>query len=124
MDTRTGNRRKCILFSIYYSNRGCIKCKDGYYKYQKDRFGYKIPDTPEEKVEEEDGKDIYLTIDSQIQRFAESAVGYINKYMGIEWTMLAVADAKTGAIHATSTHPSFDPNKRNITNDRETNRNN
>ena len=91
-----------------------LKGKDGYYKYQKDRFGYKIPDTPEEKVEEEDGKDIYLTIDSQIQRFAESAVGYINKYMGIEWTMLAVADAKTGAILGYATSPSFDPNIKNI----------
>jgi len=93
-----------------------LKGKDGYYKYQKDRFGYKIPDTPEEKIEAVNGKDIYLTIDSQIQRFLETAVKSIEKNMKVDWTMMAVVNAKTGAILGYTASPSFDPNIKNIVN--------
>lgn len=93
-----------------------LKGKDGYIKYQKDRFGYKIPDTKEEKVEEENGNNIYLTIDSNIQRFAESAVKEQASIYNPKWMIISVMDAKTGAILASATSPSFDPNIRNITN--------
>ena len=46
-----------------------LKGTDGYYKYQQDRFGYKIPDTAETRIEAINGNNIYLTIDSNIQRF-------------------------------------------------------
>jgi len=88
--------------------------EDGYYKFQKDRFGQKIPDTPEEKKEAVNGKDIYLTIDSQIQRFVETGVKNISKNMKVDWTMMAIVDATTGAILGYSTSPSFDPNIKNI----------
>lgn len=93
-----------------------LKGTDGYIKYQKDRFGYKIPDTKEEKVEEINGSDIYLTIDSNIQRFAESAVKEQAAIYNPEWLIVEVMDAKTGAILASSSSPSFDPNLRDITN--------
>ena len=93
-----------------------LKGKDGYIKYQRDRFGYKIPDTKEEKVEEEDGNNIYLTIDSNIQRFAESAVKEQSAIYNPEWMIVTVMNAKTGEILASATSPSFDPNIRNIEN--------
>lgn len=93
-----------------------LKGIDGYIKYQKDRFGYKIPDTKEEKIEAQNGNDIYLTIDSNIQRFAESAVKEQSSIYNPEWMLITVMDAKTGAILASATSPSFDPNVRNITN--------
>ena len=93
-----------------------LKGKDGYIKYQRDRFGYKIPDTKEEKIEEENGNNIYLTIDSNIQRFAESAVKEQSSIYNPEWMIVTVMNAKTGEILASATSPSFDPNTRNITN--------
>ena len=93
-----------------------LKGTDGYLMYQQDRFGYKIPDTKEERIEALDGKDIYLTIDSSIQRFAETEVQYMQTEYEPEWTMIAVMDAKTGDILASSSTPSFNPNLRNITN--------
>ena len=93
-----------------------LKGKDGYIKYQRDRFGYKIPDTKEEKIEEENGSNIYLTIDSNIQRFAESAVKEQSAIYNPEWMIVTVMNAKTGEILASATSPSFDPNIRNITN--------
>ena len=93
-----------------------LKGTDGYLMYQQDRFGYKIPDTKEERIEALDGKDIYLTIDSSIQRFAETEVQYMQTEYEPEWTMIAVMDAKTGDVLASSSTPSFNPNLRNITN--------
>jgi len=89
---------------------------NGYLKYQRDRYGYKIPDTEEERVEAENGNDIYLTLDSNIQRFVESAVKNTQANYSPEWMMLTVMNAKTGEILASSSTPSFDPNIRNITN--------
>lgn len=89
---------------------------NGYLSYQKDRFNRKIPDTPETRVDEQDGSDIYLTIDSNIQRFLESAKTKVETNNNPEWFTLTVMDAKTGAIVGTTSSPSFDPNYKNITN--------
>lgn len=83
---------------------------DGYIKYQQDKYGYKIPDTKEERIEAVDGNDIYLTIDSNIQRFAESAVEDIKNNYDPKWTILGIMDAKSGAILASATTPSYNPN--------------
>lgn len=83
---------------------------DGYIKYQQDKYGYKIPDTKEEKVEAQDGYDIYLTIDSNIQRFAESTVNDIVDKYNPEWSIVSVMDAKNGSILASATNPSYNPN--------------
>jgi len=93
-----------------------LKGEDGYTTYQKDLKGYKIPNTPEVKVDAIQGKDIYLTIDPSIQFFVEQAINNASKSYGWEWYTMTVMDAKTGAILATSASPSFDPNKRDITN--------
>ena len=87
-----------------------LQGKDGYTKYQQDKYGYKIPDTPEETIEAEDGMDIYLTIDSNIQRFAENATNDLVENYSPEWSIITVMDAKTGDILASSTSPSYNPN--------------
>ena len=92
-----------------------LKGTDGYLMYQQDRFGYKIPDTKEERIDALDGKDIYLTLDSSIQRFAETEVKNMQNEYEPEWSMIAVMDAKTGDILASASTPSFNPNLRNIT---------
>lgn len=93
-----------------------LKGKDGYTEYQQDRYGYKITGTKEINKKAENGYDIYLTLDSNIQRFVESAITQaVNKYKP-EMMMITVMDAKNGDILATSSSPSFDPNIRNIKN--------
>lgn len=87
-----------------------LKGVNGSLTYQKDLSGYKIPDTKEEKVEAEDGKDIYLTIDSSIQRFLETAVKEEVEDWNPEWIIMAAMDAKTGEILGSATSPSFNPN--------------
>lgn len=93
-----------------------LKGVNGSTTYQKDLKGYRIANTPVITKEATAGKDIYLTLDSNIQFFVEQAITNADRDYDWEWFHLTVMDAKTGAILATSTHPSFDPNKRNITN--------
>lgn len=93
-----------------------LKGEDGYVQYQKDLQGYRIADTPVRTKEATQGKDIYLTIDSQIQFFVEQAINNADIDYDWEWFNITIMDAKTGAILATATSPSFDPNVRDITN--------
>ena len=93
-----------------------LKGSDGFITYQKDLKGYRIANTPVIEKDAEQGKDIYLTIDSNIQFFLEQAVNNSNKTYGWEWFTITVADAKSGAILGTVSNPSFDPNIRNISN--------
>ena len=93
-----------------------LKGEDGYVEYQKDLQGYKIADTPERRKEASQGKDIYLTLDSQIQFFVEQALNNADIDYDWEGFNITIMDAKTGALLATATTPSFDPNIRNITN--------
>lgn len=89
---------------------------DGFITYQKDLRGYKIANTKEMTQPAIDGKDIYLTIDSNIQFFLEQALKTSASNYHFEWLTMVVADAKTGAILGSTTTPSFDPNIRNLTN--------
>lgn len=93
-----------------------LKGEDGYTTYQKDLKGYKIANTPVIKKDAVQGKDIYLTIDSNIQFFVEQALNNSDKEFDWEWFHITILDAKSGAVLGTATSPSFDPNKRNITN--------
>lgn len=93
-----------------------LKGEDGYTTYQKDVRGYKIANTPVIKKDAVQGKDIYLTIDSNIQFFVEQALNSADRDYDWDWFHITILDAKSGAVLGTATSPSFDPNKRNITN--------
>lgn len=89
---------------------------DGSVTYQKDLKGYRIANTPETKVDAVAGKDVYLTIDNNIQFFVEQAIKNSSEKYTFEAMNIMIADAKTGKILASSSYPSFDPNLRNMTN--------
>ena len=88
--------------------------ENGYTLYQKDRNGYKIPGTSEVTVDATDGYNVYLTVDSNIQLFVEQAIAKMLTESTADWASVMLADAKTGAILASASYPSFDPNKKNI----------
>lgn len=92
----------------YYND--LLKGTNGETKYQQDAYGYKIANTPEYTTDAVDGDDIYLTIDSNIQLIAENAIKKLNDNYTMDWALFTVMDAKTGAIVASATNPSYDPN--------------
>ncbi len=96
----------------YYDNY--LAGTDGYTEYQKDAYGYQIPNTPSITDEPIDGADIFLTIDNTIQLKLENAVKEIDDAYDLAWMTITVADAKTGAIVGSASSPSFDPNTLDI----------
>lgn len=92
-----------------------LKGTDGYITYEKDAQGYQLADRPSYGVDAINGYDIYLTLDKQVQMFVDNAVDEFTNYEP-EWTSITVANARTGAIIASSSYPSFDPNKLDIDN--------
>ena len=92
----------------YYND--ILKGQNGYTEYQKDINGYQMPNTPEIKEDPVSGKDIYLTIDNNVQILLENSIDQINKEYPSEWLTITVANAKTGAIVASASNPSFNLN--------------
>lgn len=93
-----------------------LKGNDGFIEQQQDRYGYKIPDTPEINKPAVDGKDVYLTIDSGIQRFLEKAIDNVKEESDPVWFTISVMEAKTGKILGSASLPSYNPNILNISN--------
>lgn len=98
----------------YYDDE--LSGEDGYYKYQKDPYGYQISGTPVQEKKAENGYNIELTIDSNVQMYLENAINDLVKNYSTDWVSVTVANAKTGAIVGSASNPTFDPNKLNITN--------
>lgn len=91
--------------------------KDGYITYQSDAYGFRLPNVPSITEDAVSGSDLYLTIDSSIQLIAENALHNLDQAYDFDWALMAVMDAKTGAIVASATSPSFNPNDLNTLGD-------
>ena len=108
-----GNLAGKMGVEAYYDEE--LEGEDGYTIYQKDAYGYTIPNTSPITVDAEAGQDIYLTIDSKIQLFVENGVQKIKSSgADMDWMTFSVMDAKTGAIVASSSNYDFNLNTLNI----------
>lgn len=95
----------------YYNDY--LEGTDGKKIYQKDAYGYQIPNTPSLTEDAVSGADIYLTIDNNIQIIAENAISDLVKEKKLAWVTLSIMDAKTGAIVASASSPTFNLNNLN-----------
>ena len=88
--------------------------ENGYKVYQMDSKGYVLPDGILEEKDAVNGQDIYLTINSSLQRELDYQLANEAAAAGASKASCTIMEAKTGKILATSTYPSFNPNERNI----------
>ncbi|MGL5043155.1 MAG: penicillin-binding transpeptidase domain-containing protein [Culicoidibacterales bacterium] len=88
---------------------------DGMYRYQIDQSGQIIKDAPEVNIPATNGENVYLTLDSYIQRSLEQTVAEVQQKHNPNWAVVVVADPKTGAILGAAQSPTFDPNIKDIT---------
>ena len=95
----------------FFNNK--LEGKNGKKIYQKDLYGYQIPNTPSITENPIDGENIYLTIDNNIQIIVEKAIKNLSNEHQLEWMTFSVMDANTGAIVASASIPSFNPNELN-----------
>lgn len=83
---------------------------DGFKEYQRDAYGYQMPNTPSNTQDAVPGYDVYLTIDNNIQILAENALYDLAASRTFEWATLSIMEADTGAIVASADYPTFNLN--------------
>lgn len=88
--------------------------KNGYKVYQKDAKGYVLPNGILKQKDAVDGQDIYLTLNSSLQRDLDYSLSKEAGEAGANKASAVIMEAKTGKILALSNYPSFNPNERNI----------
>lgn len=101
-------------FGLESSLNDVLTGRDGEIQYIKDSNGYNLPNSITGKIEAQNGDDVYLTINSTVQRDVEIQMSRVGQLEGVESVWAAVMEAKTGRILAISTYPSFDPNLKNL----------
>jgi len=90
--------------------------KNGKKVYLVDSHNYTLPNGVLSEEEPVAGNDVYLTIDSDIQTELDVQLKKLATEMKADKATCAVMEAKTGRILAISNQPSFDPNKKDLTN--------
>ncbi|TFB23303.1 PASTA domain-containing protein [Filobacillus milosensis] len=89
-----------------------LKGENGYIRFKRDKYGYKLLNAEEQVQQPKDGNDIYLTIDQKIQTFLEDAMTTVDEKYEPEKIIGIVMDPDTGEVLAISNRPSFNPNTR------------
>ncbi|MBK5210752.1 MAG: penicillin-binding protein 2 [Coriobacteriia bacterium] len=80
---------------------------------EKDSKGNPIPSGIQKTIDSQRGKDIFLTIDKDIQFYSENELKKaVKDYKGIAGSVI-VMNPKTGEIYAAASVPTFDANKYN-----------
>ncbi|PIP16919.1 MAG: hypothetical protein COX44_02730 [Candidatus Portnoybacteria bacterium CG23_combo_of_CG06-09_8_20_14_all_37_13] len=93
----------------YYENK--LKGRAGFLSGKKDTSGYWIPSLRQEFQPAENGADLILTIDQNIQFKAEKELKQlVERWQAVGGTIIIMEPA-SGAIRAMANWPSFDPNQ-------------
>lgn len=95
----------------YYQSE--LAGKQGFVEATRDASGNLISIEENVLQEPEDGADIILTIDPNVQFFIEKKLKETIDYLAAEKGTIIVMDTTTGAIKAMASWPEFDPNKYN-----------
>lgn len=89
-----------------------LKGKDGKAVYEVGRDGSRLPNARSDVSEQLAGRDVRLTIDNDIQWYAQNALAQQVKKTGAE-SGTVVVQRRTGELVALASYPSFDPTKLN-----------
>lgn len=95
---------------IEQTQDGLLRGKDGKRLFEIGADGLRIPVGVDELTPPEDGKDVKLTLNSDLQYFAQQAIESQSDKQGAEWGIITVMDAKTGDIVAMADTNAPDPN--------------
>jgi cell division protein FtsI (penicillin-binding protein 3) len=87
-----------------------LKGADGERLFEIGADGLRIPVGVDELTSPQDGKDVKLTLNSDLQYFAQQAIQSQSDKLSAEWGVIIVMDAKTGDLVAMADTNSPDPN--------------
>ncbi len=91
-----------------------LRGDDGYRIYQADKNGYILPGMKEEVKSAENGKNVYTTLDQEIQEALEETFEMTEQTFKATRIWGAVMEIDTGRILAWGQYPGFDPNTLDI----------
>ena len=98
------------LEGLEVSENKCLAGVDGKETYQRGVDGIKIPGSADYKVAPKNGGTLKLTIDSDLQYYAQQVMAKFVRNERADWGSAIVVEAKTGKILAAAEAPSVDPN--------------
>jgi cell division protein FtsI (penicillin-binding protein 3) len=98
------------LEGLEYSQNKCLAGVDGKETYQRGVDGIKIPGSADITVAPKDGGTLKLTIDSDLQYYAQQVMAKYVRNERADWGSAIVVEVKTGKILAAAEAPSVDPN--------------
>ncbi|WP_305142950.1 peptidoglycan D,D-transpeptidase FtsI family protein [Kocuria marina] len=98
------------LGGIEQTQDSLLRGTDGERRFEISGDGVRIPVAPQEQKAAENGSNVKLSLDSDVQFFAEQAVRERAKQLKAEWGTAVVMDVKTGKVLALADTSSVDPN--------------
>jgi cell division protein FtsI (penicillin-binding protein 3) len=93
----------------YYKNK-CLAATDGTMTYAQGSDGIRIPGSTYNSVEPKNGGTIKLTIDSDLQWFAQKVISARGAELQAQWATALIVRVSDGHILAAADWPSVDPN--------------
>lgn len=96
---------------IEWTQRATLAGTPGKQVYEQARSGQMIPWAEQENVPAVAGKDVRLTIDADLQWFAENAIANTVTSSQALSGYVVVQEVKTGKLRAVASYPTFDPTK-------------
>lgn len=88
-----------------------LRGKRGLREFERDALGNKMTRPGMADVPQEDGRHVYITIDSVIQHIVEKELDDTYEEWNPEWATAIVLDVRNGEILAMGCRPTFDPNR-------------
>lgn len=93
----------------------CLAGANGEVMYERAADGVAIPGSEVTVSEARNGGDLVLTIDSDLQWYAQQLLASEATRLGSAWAHATIMDARTGEILALAEYPSVDPNNPSLT---------
>ena len=98
------------LAGLELTMNSCLTGVDGLETYEKGVDGIKIPASSQITKEAKNGSDVILTINSDLQYYAQQVMAQYVKSEKADWGSAVIVEAKTGKILAAAEAPTVDPN--------------
>jgi len=98
------------LSGTEYRWNDCLASENGTVGYAMSRDGVRMPGSEVVEQPAVDGGTVHLTIDADLQWFAQQSLAEQGTAIGAEWATAFVVDVKTGKIRVAADWPTVDPN--------------
>ncbi len=101
------------LAGTEYQWNSCLAATNGETSYAVSQDGVRMPGSEIVEKPATDGGTVHLTIDADLQWFAQQALAEQGTAIGAQWATAMVVEVKTGKVVVAADWPSIDPNDLN-----------